>query len=79
MNRFSKGLTLHYNTFKLLRCILLFYTSLASIFYFCCGLSVPMFEWDSKIKDHFYILSGLGAKIIAASQNEQECIVVIAV
>lgn len=36
-----------------------------------------MFEWD-RIKGYFYILSGLDAKVILSSQNEQECVLVIA-
>lgn len=35
-----------------------------------------MFEWD-RIKGYFYILSGLDAKVILASQNKQEYILVI--
>lgn len=43
---------------------------------FCFGFSVLMFEWD-RIKGYFYILSGLDAKVILASQNKQEYILVI--
>lgn len=72
MNRFSNGLTLHSHTFKLAK----MYSPFLCIFgfdflIFVLDFTVPMLEWETKIKGHFYILTGLGAKIILVSQNEQ--------